>query len=62
MRAILLFLLFTAIVVGGAWWLAGLAGQVSATLAGYTIEMATPLALLAVAVCGAAVYRRVRWR
>ena len=50
MRAILLFLLFTAIVVGGAWWLAGLAGQVSATLAGYTIEMATPLALLAVAI------------
>ena len=49
MRGVLLFLLFAAIVVGGAWWLAGLTGQVSATLDGYTIEMATPLALLAVA-------------
>ena len=50
MRGVLLFLLFAAIVVSGAWWLSGLSGQVSATLAGYTIEMATPLALLAVAV------------
>ena len=46
MRGILLFFLFAAIVVGGAWWISGLSGQVSATLAGYTIEMATPVALL----------------
>jgi HemY protein len=50
MRGILLFFIFAAIILGGAWWVSGLGGQVSATLAGYTIETETPVALLALAV------------
>jgi len=49
MRAILGFLLAAAVAIGAAWWLSELNGHVSATLAGYTIEIATPLALLGVA-------------
>ncbi len=48
MRTVLGFLLLAVIVIGGAWWLTTLAGHVSATLMGFTVEMATPLALIVV--------------
>jgi HemY protein len=49
MRAVLAFLIAAAVAIGAAWWMSELGGHVSATLAGYTVEMATPLALLALA-------------
>ncbi len=50
MRAVLGFLLIGAAIIGGAWWLMELHGHISATLAGYTIEMATPLAIVSLAI------------
>ncbi len=43
---------FLALAVGAvalAWWLAGLPGEVTVALAGYTVQAATPLALTALA-------------
>lgn len=45
MRAILVFTLAAALCIVGAWWVAALPGTVSATIAGTTLEAATPVAL-----------------
>ncbi len=52
MRGILSAVLAVAIAVAVAWWVAGLTGTVDATIAGYTIETTTPVAVLGVVVIG----------
>ncbi len=60
MRAVLLFTLVAGLVVAGAWWIAGLPGSMSATIAGTTIEAATPVALSLLAALFLAIYVVVR--
>jgi HemY protein len=50
MRRVIGFLILGVGAVWLAWWMAGLPGTVTVSLAGLTIETATPLALLGVAV------------
>jgi HemY protein len=50
MLRILFFVLLAAATLALAWWLAGLPGTVSVTLAGYSIQTATSLAIVAVVV------------
>ncbi len=50
MRLVLWIILLGVAAVALAWWLAGLPGSVTVALAGYTIETATPLALVGVVV------------
>jgi HemY protein len=49
MRRVILFLVLCAVVVAIAWWVAGLPGTVSASLAGLSIQTATPVAILLLA-------------
>ena len=48
MRRVVLWLVVAAIVVAVAWWVAGLPGAVSVGLYGYTVQVATSLALVGV--------------
>jgi len=50
MRRVFWILIVAAIVVAIAWWLAGLPGRVLVTVAGFTVETATPIAVLASAI------------
>ena len=50
MRLVLGFLALAIGAVALAWWLAGLPGEVTVALSGYTVQAATPLALTALAV------------
>ncbi len=50
MRLVLWIVLLGVAAVALAWWLAGLPGSVTVALAGWTVETATPLALLGVVV------------
>jgi HemY protein len=47
MRGVLTTVIAVALTVALAWWVAGLSGGVGATVAGYTIQTTTPVALLA---------------
>lgn len=47
MRRLLTVLVVVAATIALAWWTAGLSGTVGATLAGYTIQTTTPVALVA---------------
>jgi HemY protein len=49
MRRVLIWLAVAAAAVALAWWLAGLPGGVTVSLSGYTVQLATSLALVAVA-------------
>lgn len=49
MRRVILFVLAAIVVVGVAWVLAGLPGTVTVSLSGYTVGVATSLAIAAVA-------------
>ncbi len=49
MRRVLLLLVAAILVVALAWWVAGLPGTVSVGLYGYTVQLATSLALVATA-------------
>lgn len=60
MRAVLLFTLVAALCIAGAWWVAGLPGAVSATIAGTTIETTVPVALTLLAVLFIALYILIR--
>ena len=50
MFRVLWVLVVAAVVVGIAWWLAGLPGQVTVNAAGYSVETTTPIAILGAAV------------
>ncbi len=50
MRRVIGFVILGAIAVAIAWWVAGLPGAVTATLAGMTIETSAPVALFGLAV------------
>jgi HemY protein len=50
MRRALWVLVVAAVVVAIAWWLAGLPGRVTVNAAGYSVETATPIAILGAAV------------
>jgi HemY protein len=50
MRRALLWIVLAVIVVAVAWWVAGLPGSVSVGLYGYTVQIATSLAILALAI------------
>jgi HemY protein len=50
MRRVFLWLIVAILVVAAAWWVAGLPGNVTVSLAGTTVQMATSLALLGVVV------------
>ena len=47
MHRVLIILLAGAVFIGGAWLLAGLPGHVTAELGDLTIDIATPVALIA---------------
>jgi HemY protein len=47
MRRVIGFLILCVVVVAIAWWIAGLPGEVSARLAGLSVETSTPIAMLA---------------
>ena len=49
MRRVILWIIVAAIVIAAAWWLAGLPGTVTVGLWGYTITLATSLAVVALA-------------
>ncbi len=50
MRRILTIVVVVAATIALAWWAAGLSGTVSATIAGYTIQTTTPVAMVAMVV------------
>lgn len=50
MRRIFTLLIVVAATIALAWWIAGLTGTVGATIAGYTIQTTTPVALVALTV------------
>ncbi len=50
MRRVIGIIVAAALAIAIAWWLAGLTGTVGATIAGYTIETSTPVALVALVV------------
>lgn len=50
MRGVLRLLIITAVVVGVAWALAGMSGQVTASLGAYTIQISTPVAIVVIGV------------
>ena len=60
MRAILAFTIAAALCVTAAWWVAALPGTVSATVAGTTLEAATPVALTLLGLLFVVLYLIVR--
>ncbi len=60
MRAVLLLTVLVVLCVAGAWWLSGLPGMISASIAGTTIEAATPVALTLIALLFLALYALIR--
>lgn len=50
MRRVFQAVIVAAATIAVAWWVAGLSGTVGATVAGYTIETSTPVALVALVV------------
>lgn len=50
MRKVILWVLVAALVIAAAWWVAGLPGTVTVSLSGYTVTLATSLALVGVVV------------
>ena len=60
MRAVIGFTLLAALVIAGAWWLAGLPGGVSVTVLGTTIETSAPVALTLLALLFLAIYIVIR--
>lgn len=60
MRAVLGFTLLAALVIAGAWWVAGLPGTVSATVSGTTFQTSTPVALVLLAALFLILYFLVR--
>ncbi len=60
MRAVILLTILVVLCVAGAWWLSGLPGMISASIAGTTIEAATPVALALIALLFLALYALVR--
>lgn len=60
MRAAIGFALLAVLVIAGAWWLAGLPGTVTATVAETTLQTSTPVALLLLAVLFGLLYALLR--
>lgn len=60
MRAVLLFTLAAAACIAAAWWIAALPGAVSITIAGTTLEAATPVALTLLGVLFLVLYLLIR--
>lgn len=60
MRTVLLFTLAAAIAVFVAWWIAALPGAVSITVASYTFQSSTPVAIVLLAVLFLVIYGVVR--
>lgn len=60
MRAVLLFTLAAAVCVALAWWVAALPGAVSITIASYTFQSSTPVAITLLAVLFLLLYIVVR--
>ena len=60
MRGVLALLAVAAVTIGIAWWAAGLTGTVAATIAGYTIQTTTPVALVALVVLVLAIHLALR--
>jgi HemY protein len=64
MRAVLGMILVTALVVAGAWWVQHLAGNISLTIAGLTVEAPISVAVLALLIFAAllaGLYRVLHW-
>jgi HemY protein len=55
MRRVFIFLIVAVAFVAGAWLLAGIPGQVSATIGSFTFETTAPFAILAIILLGLAV-------
>ncbi len=60
MRTVLGLTLLAAAVIAGAWWVAGLPGTVSATIAGTTFQTTSPVALVLLAALFLILYAAVR--
>ncbi len=60
MRRIVGIIVVAVVVVAIAWWIAGLTGQVAATIAGYTIQTTTPVATLGLIVLVGVIYAVLR--
>ncbi len=60
MRAVLGLTILAAALIALAWWIAGLPGMVSATIGGTTFEMATPVALVLLAMLFVVFYIAIR--
>ncbi len=60
MRRVITFLVVAALLVGVAWWLAGLPGSVGATVGDLSITLPTPWALLGIVVLFVLLYVLVR--
>jgi len=61
MRAVLTFLIAAAVVIGAAWWVAGLPGAVNAQVGDIAVSLPTPVALLAAVVAFVVLYLLVRF-
>lgn len=60
MRSAILLIIAAILCVAGAWWLAGLPGSLSVTIADTTIEAATPVAITLLALLFVVVYLVLR--
>ena len=60
MRAVFFIVIAAAVAIGAAWWLAALPGTVSVSLSGYTVQLATSLALIGVLIIVLALYLVLR--
>jgi HemY protein len=60
MRTVFFIVIAAAVAIVAAWWLAGLPGTVSVSLSGYTVQLATSLAVVGVAILVLALYCVVR--
>ncbi len=64
MRAAILLVIAAILCVAGAWWLSGVPGTLSVTIADTTIEAATPVAITLIALLFLAIYlvlRLIAW-
>ena len=50
MRRVIVIIVIAAVVLAAAWWLGGLPGEVSATVAGYSVQASAPIAVVVLVV------------
>ena len=60
MRAVLTFTLLAALVIAGAWWVAGLPGSFAVAVGPYSIETSAPVGLTLTALLFLAIYLSIR--